>query len=129
MWREFNAFLVKQNVIALAIAFIIGVATSELVQALVSDFIMPVIEAVSPADDWEAATLTVGKVEFLVGHFLAALLNFAIILAVAWQLSKSFIRPNAEARPATRNCPYCRQSIDAEASRCAFCTSQLAAAG
>ena len=126
MWREFRAFLVRQNVIALAIAFIVGAATTQLVQALVQDFIMPVVEAMIPFDRWEQAVLTVGAVTFRVGHFFGALLNFVIILFVAWRLMLLLMR-QPEERPGS-TCPFCRQPVDPAATRCAHCTSPLAAA-
>jgi hypothetical protein len=84
MLKEFRAFLIKQNMLALAIAVVIGAATNDVVQGLVNDFIMPIVNAISP--------------------------------------------PTGDEKPATRDCPFCRQAIDARATRCAYCTSQLAAA-
>ena len=62
--------------------------------------------------------------KFGIGDFVAAVINFVIIGFVAWRISKIFIKPAAE-KP-MRDCPYCRMSIDAAATRCAHCTSQLA---
>lgn len=129
MLRDFKAFLIKQNVLALALAVVIGAATNELIQALVADFIMPIIAAVTPGDDWRTATLGIGPVRFLVGHFLGALLSFVIVAFVAWRISAALIKPPVEEKkPATRACPFCRQVIDAAATRCAYCTSQLTVA-
>ena len=129
MWRDFKAFLVKNNIITLAIAFVIGAATNELVQAFVADFIMPIVGRVTPGGAWREAAVEIGGVRFLVGHFLGALLSFVIIAFVAWQIARALIKPPPpDEKPATRPCPYCRQSIDAAATRCAFCTSQLPAA-
>jgi large conductance mechanosensitive channel len=128
MLRDFKAFLINQNVLALALAVVIGAATNELVQALVADFIMPVVGAMTPGDDWRTATWSIGPVRFLVGHFLGALLSFVIVAFVAWQISRALIKPKVEEKPATRTCPFCRQLIDPAATRCSHCTSQLAAA-
>ena len=127
MWTEFKAFLLKQNVIALAIAVVIGAAFGKLVTAFVDDFIMPIVGALIPGGAWREATWTVGSVEFLVGDFLSAVLNFAIIGFVAWRIAKIFIKPDPEA-PATKTCAFCRMSIDAQATRCAHCTSEVARA-
>ena len=109
MWREFKQFLVKENVLALAIAVVLGAAMSKLVTAVVNDFIMPIISAVTPG-----------------GDFLGALLDFLIIAFVVWRISKALIRPAAAAeKPATRECPHCRSTIDARATRCAHCTATL----
>ena len=129
MWREFKQFLVKENVMALAIAVVIGAAMGKLVTALVNDFIMPIVAVVTPAGDWRAYTLDVGPVSFLVGDFIGALIDFIIVAFVVWRVSKAFIRPApAGEKPATRECPYCRSTIDARATKCAQCTSTLAAA-
>ena len=125
MVSEFKAFLLKQNVIALAIAVVIGTALGALVKALVDDFIMPIVAAFGPGGDWQTATWNVGSVKFGVGDFLAAVLNFIIIGFVAWRISRIFIKPEAEVP--TKKCQFCKMSIDATATRCPNCTSQLAA--
>lgn len=126
MLKEFKDFLLKQNVLALAIAVVIGTALNTLVKALVDDFIMPIIVAIGPGGEWQTATWNVGSVKFGVGDFIAALINFLIIGLVAWRISKIFIKPASEAPK--KDCPYCRMSIDASAIRCPHCTSQLQSA-
>ena len=126
MWREFKAFLVKENVLALAIAVVVGGALNKLVTSVVDDFIMPIVAVTTPDPaGWQAAT-TPGPIPFKIGDFGSALLNFIIVGFVAWRISKAFIRPApAAAAPATKPCPYCKMAIDAVATRCAHCTSQL----
>ena len=122
MWSDFKAFLLKQNIIALAIAFVVGAATNDLVQALVTDFIMPVVQLAAPGDEWQEAKVGI----FLVGHFASVLLNFLIIGFVAWRIAKALIAPpKPDETPATRQCPFCIQRIDAKATRCAYCTSEI----
>jgi large conductance mechanosensitive channel len=129
MWREFKAFLLKQNILALALAVVIGTATNDLVQAVVRDFIMPIVQAISPTDAWREATLDIGPVSFLIGDFAANLLNFLIISFVAWRMMKMFVKPPAPGeKPAMKKCQYCKMEIDADAVRCAHCTSELLAA-
>ena len=126
MWREFKAFLLKQNMLALALAVVVGNATNQVVTAIVDDFIMPIIGVVSPGQGWERIVLALGPAQLRVGHFLGAVLHFVIIGFVAWQITKLFLKPpTASERPATRPCPYCRQTIDALATRCAYCTSEV----
>lgn len=128
MLKEFKDFLLKQNVIALALAVVVGVALNTLVKAVVDDFIMPIIVAIGPSGgDWQKATWSVGSVKFGVGDFIAALINFLIISFVAWRISKIFIKPDVETPK--KDCPYCRLSINQAATRCPHCTSQLAGAG
>jgi large conductance mechanosensitive channel len=126
MFKEFKDFLLKQNVVALAIAVVVGTALNALVKALVDDFIMPIIAAMGPGGEWQKATWDVGAVKFGIGDFIAAVINFIIIGFVAWRISKVFIKPEAVAP--VKNCPYCRMSMDPAASRCPHCTSQLAQA-
>jgi len=126
MLKEFKEFLLKQNVVALAIAVVVGTALNTLVKAVVDDFIMPIIVVIGPGGDWQTATWNVGRVKFGVGDFLAAVINFIIIGFVAWRISKIFIKPEAE-KP-KRDCPYCRLPVDPAATRCAHCTSQLSPA-
>jgi large conductance mechanosensitive channel len=126
MFKEFKDFLLKQNVVALAIAVVVGTALNTLVKALVDDFIMPIIVAMGPGGEWQKATWNVGPVKFGIGDFFAAVINFIIIGFVAWRISKIFIKPEAVAP--LKNCPYCRMSMDPAATRCPHCTSQLAQA-
>jgi large conductance mechanosensitive channel len=126
MFKEFKEFLLKQNVVALAIAVVVGTALTVLVKALVDDFIMPIIVATGPGGDWQKATWSVGSVKFGIGDFAAAVINFIIIGFVAWRISKIFIKPETVAP--VKNCPYCRMSMDPAATRCPHCTSELARA-
>jgi len=126
MLKEFKDFLLKQNVVALAIAVVVGTALNTLVKALVDDFIMPIVVAIGPGGDWQKATWSVGTVKFGTGDFLAAVINFLIIGLVAWRISRIFVKPAAEAPK--KSCPYCRMSMDPAATRCPYCTSQLVGA-
>jgi large conductance mechanosensitive channel len=126
MWSEFKTFLVKQNVIALALAVVIGAALGKVVTGVVDDFIMPIVGALIPGGDWQKATWDVGSVKFGVGNFASVFIDFLIIAFVVWQISKMFIKPEpAKVGPSTKDCPFCKMSIDASATRCSHCTSQL----
>ena len=127
VWSDFRAFLLKQNVVALAIAVVIGAALNEVVKALVDDIIMPIVAVALPAGAWQTYRWQAGPFAFGIGHLAAAIINFVIIGLVAWRLARLFIKPEpASAAPATKVCTYCRMTIDAAATRCAHCTSQLA---
>jgi large conductance mechanosensitive channel len=126
MWKEFKTFLVKENVLALAVAVVIGGALNKLVTALVEDFIMPIVAATTPDPASWQSYVTPGPIPFKVGAFGSAVVDFLIIGFVAWRISKAFIRPAAAPTgPATKNCTYCKMAIDATATRCPHCTSQL----
>src|SRR5438270_4647750 len=121
MWTEFRAFLIKQNMLALAIAVVIGAATNDVVQGLVNDFIMPIVNAVAPTKAWQDLRFpSSGPVQFTCGHFLSVLLKFAIVGFICWRLTLMLIKPpKADEKPATRECRFGRQTIDARATRCA----------
>lgn len=123
MLRDFRDFIVKQNFLALAIAVVLGGAVGKVVQAVVDDFVMPIIAAGTPGGEWQKATWNAGPVKFLVGDFAAIFLNFLIVAFVVWRIAKLFEKP---AGPPPRTCQYCKMEIDAGASRCPHCTSQLA---
>jgi large conductance mechanosensitive channel len=124
MWNEFKEFLIKQNAIALALAVVLGAALNKVVQAIVNDLIMPIISVATPsAGDWEKMKVSIGPVQLGFGDLLSSLLNFAIIGFVAWRISKMIAPPPS---PAGKGCPFCKSQVDAAATRCAHCTSQLA---
>ncbi|MGQ0764247.1 MAG: MscL family protein [Gemmatimonadota bacterium] len=123
MISDFRQFLLKANVVGLALAVIVGGAAGALVTAMVDDFVMPIIAAVTPGGNWREWALTVGPMKFGVGHFLGVFLNFAIVSFVAWRLGLIFIKP--EPAVPVKSCPFCRNSIPPDATRCGFCTSAL----
>jgi large conductance mechanosensitive channel len=124
MWQDFKAFLLKANVVALALAVIIGGAAGALVTAMVDDFIMPIIGAATPAGAWREWALTIGPMTFGVGHFLGVFVNFAIVSFVAWRIAKAFVKPDP-APPPTKVCPHCKNTVPLAATRCGFCTSTI----
>jgi large conductance mechanosensitive channel len=122
---DFRKFLIKQNIISLALAVVVGAALSTLVKSVVDGFIMPIVNAATPATGWEKMTIDVGPVRFMVGQMLSSLINFLIVAFVAWRLTKVFMKEDAT--PPARACEFCRMPIDLAATRCPHCTSQLAA--
>jgi len=89
---EFSSFLKEYKVMALAVAFIIGVALTNLVQSLVNNIIMPIVTFFIPGGDWETATFSVGPVVIGWGAFLAALINFIIIALVVFLIVKMVMK-------------------------------------
>ncbi|MEP7346185.1 MAG: MscL family protein [Gemmatimonadaceae bacterium] len=124
MLGDFKAFLLKANVVGLALAVIVGGAAGALVKAMSDDFIMPIIGAATPGGEWRKYTVDVGTIKFGVGDFVGVFLNFAIVSFVAWQIGKYFIRPDPPAPP-TQTCSFCKSAIAVGATRCPHCTSQL----
>ena len=129
---EFKQFLLRGNVVDLAVGVVIGVAFGAVVTALVADLITPLVAAVFGSHDFSALTFTVNGSTFRYGDFLNAVLAFATVAAAVFFL---VVRPmNAlsarrrrepPADPTTRQCPECLSEIPREARRCAFCTAQV----
>lgn len=123
MWREFKTFLLTGNVLALALAVVIGAALAKVVAALVADVIMPIVGFAVPGGDWRTWIWQVGSVKFALGDLLGTIIDFLIIGFVVWRISKAFIKKAAEAP--VRSCRFCRMPIDPAATRCPHCTSDL----
>ncbi len=92
---EFKEFLKKYQVLGLAVAFIIGAASTKLVTALVNDLIMPIVGLLVPGGDWRTATVSAGNVKFLVGDFVGALIDFLVIALVVFLMVKFIMKEDA----------------------------------
>ncbi len=90
--EEFVEFLKKNQVIGLAVAFIIGTAATALVTALVKDIVMPVVGVILPGGNWQTAILPVGPINFMAGDFVGAMINFIIIALVVFLLVKYIMK-------------------------------------
>jgi large conductance mechanosensitive channel len=90
--EEFVEFLKKNQVIGLAVAFIIGTAATALVTALVKDIVMPVVGVILPGGNWQTALLPVGPINFMAGDFVGAIINFIIIALVVFLLVKYIMK-------------------------------------
>jgi large conductance mechanosensitive channel len=131
MMRGFRDFLLRGNVVDLAIAVVIGVAFAAVVTSFVRDLITPLIAALGGQPDFSALSFTINKSQFLYGDFIDALLTFVIVAAVIYffvvtpydKLMSRF-KPMPEPAP-TRHCPFCLSNIPAAATRCAFCTAEV----
>jgi large conductance mechanosensitive channel len=132
--KDFKAFVLRGNVVDLAIAVVIGAAFGALVTAFVKDLITPIL-AIPGKTDFSDLKFTIRESDFLYGDFLNAVIVFVSIAAAVFFF---VVRPvNAlmarrktepEVMATTRDCPYCLSSIPIAASRCAFCTANVAAA-
>ena len=129
---EFKQFVLRGNVIDLAVGIVIGVAFAAVVQAAVSDLLTPLIAAIFGQPDFSRLSFTVNKSRFLYGHFLNALISFLIIAFVVFffvvkpvNALMSLSQRRESPDPSTRKCPECRSEIPIDARRCAFCTSEV----
>ena len=94
LWAEFLDFINKYGIVGLAIGFIIGSASKDLVNALVADIFMPVILFFVPGGTWNEATLTVGPIVLRLGHFVGALLDYLIIALIVFFLMRQLKKTN-----------------------------------
>ncbi len=94
LWTEFMVFVQKYGVIGLAIGFIIGSASKDLVNALVADILMPIILFFVPGGTWREATLTIGPVVLALGHFVGAMLDYVIIALIIFFLMRQIQKYN-----------------------------------
>lgn len=144
---EFKTFIMRGNVMDLAVGVIIGGAFQAIINSLVNDILMPVISLITGGIDFTnmfiqlsgdtkfttlAAAQEAGVAVFGYGSFLTALLNFLIMAFVIFMLVKGintfnekFAPKKEEEAPTTKKCPYCQSEISIEAIRCPHCTSDL----
>ncbi len=130
--RGFRDFILRGNVVDLAIAVVIGAAFGAVVAALVKDLITPLIAAIGGQPNFSGLSFIINKSHFLYGDFINAILSFLIIAAVIYFLvvipyTKLMSRRKTETPvdPMVRECPFCLSSIPAQATRCSFCTSEV----
>jgi large conductance mechanosensitive channel len=133
MLKEFRSFLLRGNVVDLAIAVVIGAALGAVVTALLSDIIMRIIGIFGGSPDFSSNTFTINGSLFSWGHFVTTLIAFIIIAAVIFfvvvkpmnmlmaRMSRGQIPPD----PTTRACPECLSMVPIAATRCSFCTQPL----
>ncbi len=135
MIGEFREFILRGNLVDLAVAVVIGTAFTVLVTALVEDLITPLIAAIGGEPDFSNLTFTINGSEFRYGEFLNALFSFIVIALVVFffvikpvnALMNRF-RTEPPVDEETRSCPECLSEIPADARRCAFCTTEVVAA-
>ena len=126
----FRKFLMRGNLIELAVAVVIGVAFNAVIQALISDIITPLIAAIAGKPNFSALTFTINHSKFSYGSFINALLSFVIIAAVVYFLivspmARVMARVDRNKEASTRQCPQCLSDIPVGATRCMYCTSEV----
>mgnify|MGYP002336257263 FL=1 len=134
--RDFREFLLRGNLVELAVAVVIGIAFAALIDALVQDLVTPIIAAVGGEPDFLGLAFTINGALFRYGHFLNALLSFLLVAGVVYFLVVKPVnalmarkRTEPPVDETVRECPECLSSIPLAARRCAFCTTQLLPAG
>jgi large conductance mechanosensitive channel len=136
MLKGFKQFLLRGNVIDLAVAVVIGGAFGAVVTALVKDLLTPLIAAIVGKPDFSAIKFTVNGSIFLIGDFINGVVSFVMIAAAIYffvvvpvnSIMARARRGQAPPDPTTKQCPECLSTIPIQARRCAFCTSLLSPA-
>lgn len=129
--KGFKAFLMRGNVLDLAVAVVMGAAFGAVVTALVKDLITPIVAAIVGQPDFSGIVFTVNGSKFLIGDFLNAVISFLLVSAAVYffvvlpvnSIMERLRRGQGTPDPTTKNCPECLSSIPIAARRCAFCTS------
>lgn len=135
MLKEFRQFVLRGNVVDLAVAVVIGVAFGAVVTALVTDLITPLVAAIFGKPSFAGLSFTINKSTFLYGAFINAVFSFLVVAAAIFFLVVKPLNALAarqaarapEAAATTRECPECLSEIPIAAHRCAYCTSPVAA--
>ncbi|MDR3698551.1 MAG: large conductance mechanosensitive channel protein MscL [Candidatus Sulfopaludibacter sp.] len=133
MFKGFRLFLLRGNVIDLAVAVVIGGAFGAVVTALVKDLITPLIAAIGGKPDFSALQFAVNGSKFPIGDFVNALISFLMVATAVYffivapmnALTARIHRGEAPPDPTTKKCPECLSEIPIAAKRCAHCTSPV----
>lgn len=129
MLKEFKQFLLRGNVVDLAVGVVVGAAFGGIVTALVSDLLTPLIAAIAKVPDFSGLLFTINGSKFMYGHFINALISFllvssAVFFFVVKPINMLIARSRKEppADPTTKKCAECLSEIPIDAKRCSHCT-------
>ncbi len=132
MLKEFKQFLLRGNVVDLAVGVVVGAAFGTVVNALVKDILTPLIAAIYKVPDFSGLTFTVNGSQFMYGDFINAFISFLLVAtAVFFFIVKPMnvlvarSRKESPADPTTKKCPECMSEIPIQAKRCAHCTQPV----
>jgi large conductance mechanosensitive channel len=133
--KGFKQFLLRGNVLDLAVAVLMGAAFGAVITALVKDLITPLIAAIVGKPDFSAIAFTVNNSKFLIGDFINSVVAFLLIAAAVYffvvvpvnRILARMRRGEAAPDPTTKKCPECLSEVPIAARKCAFCTSALPA--
>ena len=135
MIKDFRDFVLRGNVVDLAVAVVLGAAFGVVVTALTSSFITPLIAAVGGESDFSRLAFTINGSRFTYGVFFNALIAFLILAAVVFFLIvrplnalMARMHPEEPVARVNKPCPECLSEIPTQARRCAFCTAEVRAA-
>ena len=126
-FSEFKEFINRGNVVDMAVGIMIGAAFKAIVDSLVNDMISPIL-GLFIRSDFNNLAVHIFGVDIKIGSFIMSILNFiiiAFILFIIVKAKKKHDGPEPEPKPTTKTCPFCKSTIDINATRCPNCTSEL----
>lgn len=133
MIQDFKKFLLRGNVVDLAVGVVVGAAFGTVVSALVADILTPFIAAIARVPDFGGSFFTINGSKFMYGHFINAIISFVLVAGAVFffivkpmnmLIARSRREPPAD--PTTRKCPECMSEIPINAKRCMYCTQVVA---
>lgn len=133
MFKEFKEFVMRGNVLDLAVGVIIGGAFGKIVGSLVNDILMPLVGLLMGGVNFSELAVTVGAAQVKWGMFVQTIIDFLVIAFVIFLIVKAANNmkkapaPAPTAAPTTKECPHCFSTISIKATRCPNCTSELKA--
>lgn len=133
MLKEFKQFLLRGNVVDLAVGVVIGSAFGTIITALVSDLLTPFIAAIAKVPDFSGLFFTINGSKFMYGHFINALISFVLVASVVFffvvkpmNVLIKHSRKEPPADPTTKKCKECLSEVPIDAKRCSHCTQVIA---
>ena len=132
MFEGFKKFILRGNVVDLAVGVVIGAAFGTVVAAFTKDLLTPLIAALVGKPNFDAINFTIGSTVFLIGDFINAIVSFLLVAAAVYffvvaplNALMARLNPHKEEAPTTKPCPQCLSDIPIGAKRCAHCTQPV----
>lgn len=134
MLNEFKKFILRGNVVDLAVGIAIGAAFTSFINAIVKDFVNPLVSVFYQGQEFSNAHFTIHGANFVYGDLINNFISFVIVAAVIFffvvqpinKLSDFTFRSKTTGEPSTKKCPHCLSKIPRDATKCMYCTSDLA---
>jgi len=133
MLKEFKAFLLRGNVVDLAVGVVVGAAFGTIVSAFVSDLLTPLIAAIAKVPDFSGLVFTINGSKFMIGHFINALISFILVAGAVFffvvkpmNMLIAMAKKEPPADPTSKKCKECLSEIPIQAKRCSHCAQVVA---
>ncbi len=133
MLTGFKTFLLRGNVVDLAVGVVVGAAFTNIVNSLVADLLTPLIGAIARVPDFSNLSFAINGSKFMYGDFINKFISFLLVATAVYffvvvPMNTLIARTKKEAPtdPTTKRCPECMSEVNVEAKKCAFCTSDIA---